>query len=144
MMSVPTSPVRVETRFGALHAHDSTVIEFPEGIPGFERCRRWMLIEADEIAPLKCLQSLDAPEPSFLTVDPALVVPGFQQHPGPAAQARLNAAPGDVLLWVAIVTLTENNRGTVNLKAPIAINTTRMRGCQIILDDAAYPVDSPL
>jgi len=142
MMQV--QPVRFETRFGSLEARNSDVVEFPEGIPGFEQCRRWVLIGSDELTPLQCLLSLDAPEPSFLTVDPSLVVPDFKRHPGPAAQAKINAEPGDGLLWVAIVTLTENKRGTVNLKAPIVINTKRMRGCQIILEDGAYPVDFPL
>jgi len=142
MMQV--QPVRFETRFGPLETRNSNVVEFPEGIPGFEHCRRWVLIGSDELTPLQCLLSLDAPEPSFLTVDPSLVVPDYTRHPGPAAQAKISAEPGDGLLWIAIVTLTENKRGTVNLKAPIVINTTRMRGCQIILDDGAYPVDFPL
>lgn len=142
MMHAPQ--VRFDTRFGPMEARNTTVIDFPDGIPGFERCRRWVLIGSDELAPLQCLLSLDAPEPSFLTVDPSIVVPDFKRHPGPAAQVKISAQPGDGLLWVAIVTLTENKRGTVNLKAPIIINTTRMRGCQVILDDAAYPVDFPL
>lgn len=143
-LNVGPVSARFETRFGPLEARDSTVIEFPEGIPGFERCRRWVLIGADELAPLGCLLSLDAPEPSFLVVDPALVVPDYQRRAATVARLKLAAAPGHALLWLSIVTLTENARGSVNLQAPIVVDTARMSGRQVILDDPAYPVDFAL
>jgi flagellar assembly factor FliW len=144
MMPAPhfgSQPLRFETRFGQLEARDPNIIEFLEGIPGFEGCRRWVLIGSDELAPLRCLLAFDAPEPSFLTVDPVVIVPEYRYRINPATQALLGAQTGDVLLWLAIVTLTENREGTANLKAPIVINTSRMRGCQTILDEPAYTVD---
>ena len=147
MMHTPLPDVRAhrfETRFGPLEAKDPHVVEFPEGIPGFEACRRWVLIGSEELAPLRCLLSLDAPEPSFLSVDPAIVIPGYLKDLDPSAQVRIDVQPGDTLLWLAIVTLNEPGRSTVNLKAPVVINTSRMLGRQVILDSTAYPVDCPL
>jgi flagellar assembly factor FliW len=143
--SLPNSaPLRFETRFGPLEARDPNVVEFPEGIPGFESCRRWILVESEELTPLRCLLAVDGPEPSFLTVDPRLVMPDYAGELGPAAQAKLGAQPGDALLWLGIVTLTDDRKATVNLKAPIVINTSRMLGCQVILDGAMHPVDAPI
>ena len=147
MMPTPrpdSPPLRFETRFGPMEAKDPNVVAFPEGIPGFESCRRWILVGSEELAPLKCLLALDGPEPSFLTVDPGIVVPGYVGDLGPAARAKVGAQPGDAFLWLGIVTLTDHRKATVNLKAPIVINTSRMLGCQVILDGTAYPVDAPV
>lgn len=118
------------------------VIEFPAGIPGFEMCRRFMLVAPPELAPLSCLRALDPPEASFLVVDPRLLDPKYDLALREFERMRLGAG-SEPLLWLAIVTVDQDG-ATVNLRAPVVINPRRMLGCQFIRDDHDYPVHFPL
>jgi flagellar assembly factor FliW len=131
-----------KTQSRVLPASDEAVIEFPAGIPGFETCRRFVLVDSDELAPLRCLNALDPPGASFLTIDPRLVEPSYDTELRDFERARISAG-SDALLWLAIVTVSSEG-ATVNLRAPIVINPGRMVGCQFIRDDGDYPVHFPL
>jgi flagellar assembly factor FliW len=140
------------TRFGPFEAERQDVIHFADGIPGFEGCRQFVLIASDQLAPLRCLQALEEPYPSFLVIDPALIDPGYDvalsardesrlsRHGGEDAGADAADAP---LLRLVMVTSTEQG-ATVNLRAPIVISTRQMIGCQVIPEESAYSVSHPL
>ncbi len=119
-------------------AGEPLIVEFPAGIPGFETCHRFVLVSSPELAPLACLQAVDPPAASFLTVDPRLLEPGYDLTLREFERARLGAGD-EPLLWLAIVTIT-NGEATANLRAPIVINPRRMTGCQFIRDEVEYPV----
>jgi flagellar assembly factor FliW len=133
----------VETSGDAQVLEEPQVIEFPAGIPGFETCRRFVLVSPAELAPLQCLQILDAPGASFLTLDPALLDRTYDLTLREFERVRLGATEADVLLWLAIVTMTAES-ASANLRAPIVINPRRMIGCQFIRDDADYPIRFPI
>jgi flagellar assembly factor FliW len=122
---------------------DAQVIDFPAGIPGFETCRRFVLVISDELKPLAYLRALDPPEASFLTVDPVLIEPAYDLTLREFERARLGATVDDKLVWLSLVTIL-NGTATANLRAPVVINPRRMIGCQFIRDDRDYAVDFPL
>lgn len=123
-------------------ARDAIVVEFPAGIPGFESCRRFVLIASPDLAPLGCLQALDPPEPSFLTIDPRRLDPDYDCTLREFERARLGAGD-EPLVWLVIVTVSGRN-ATANLRAPVVINPRRMVGCQCIRDDSDYAVQFPI
>lgn len=133
----------IETRFGAFDVDAGVVVMMPDGLPGFEGCRRFVIIAAPTLEPLTCLQSLDDPHPSFLAVDPRLVVPDYHLELPPAARHRLEARDDDRLVWLALVRL-EADTALVNLRAPVAVNSRRMIGVQVIPGESPYPVDHRL
>ena len=137
-----TSPADEPLPTGGFTDAESPVISFPGGVPGFQMCRRFVVIAPEELAPLRCLNALDSPEPSFLVIDPLLVDPSYDLTLRDFERARLGA-PGETLLWLAIVTVTPEG-ATVNLRAPVVINTARMVGCQFIRDNSDYPVSFPI
>ena len=116
------------------------VVDFPAGIPGFETCRRFLLIASADLSPLGCLKAVDSPEASFLVIDPALLYRGYDLTLGDFERARIGAIGDEALLWLAIVTITGNS-ATANLCAPIVINPRRMLGCQFIRDTQKYPLE---
>ena len=133
---------RVQTRFGEFTVPSPQVVRFPDGIPGFEMCQRFMLIAADRLTPLNCLQGLDAPFPSFLAADPANVRAGYRPLLGEADRARLGATPTDTVVWFVLLTIGLHEV-TANLKAPVAVNLATMVGRQVVLD-ADLPVSWPI
>ena len=60
----------------------------PDGLPGFEHVRRFVVLNADSTAPLQCLAAVDAPDVAFLAIDPRLVEPGYRCVLEPADLAR--------------------------------------------------------
>ena len=140
-MKVAAASVQMKTDTPACNA-SQVVIEFPAGIPGFENCRHFVLITSPDLSPLQCLQAVDVPNASFLAIDPTLIDESYDLTLREFERFRI-AAGRDPLLWLALVTVAGED-ATVNLRAPIVINPTRMLGCQFIRDDRDYPVHLPL
>jgi flagellar assembly factor FliW len=123
----------------AAEFQESLVVEFPAGIPGFEACRRFVLVASADLSPLGCLKAVDSPDASFLVIDPTLLYFGYDLTLGEFERARIAVDVDEPLLWLVIVTITESG-ATANLRAPVVINPRRMLGCQFIRDDQDYPV----
>lgn len=115
-------------------------VTFPEGIPGFEACRRFVLLSSDTFAPLQRIDAVEGPPASFLCIDPRLVVPGYQCTLGAGDARRLEVADPSRLVWLALVTVEVDGTVVANLRAPIAINPERMLGRQVLPNDSAHPI----
>ena len=68
--------LRIQTRFGEFESDPRNVLHFPVGLPGFEQCRRFVVLSSMAMAPVQCLHAVDGPPASFLVVDPRVVLPG--------------------------------------------------------------------
>src|SRR5262245_34128992 len=102
-------------------AADSGVITFAHGLPGFERCRRFVLVASPELAPFVCLKGLDDAEPSFLAIDPRRVDPSYALPLTAADCRRLEAGDAEPMLWLSLVRV-DGDAATVNLQAPVVVN----------------------
>ena len=140
-MATPAE-LEVVTRFGTFTVDEDDIVTFAHGLPGFERCRRFVLVSAPSLDPFTCLHGIDAPEPSFLTLDPRRVVPGYDIPLGDGDRHRLGASGSGraPLLWLAVVHIDDTSV-RANLKAPIVINAERMVGLQVMTADTAYAAD---
>jgi flagellar assembly factor FliW len=120
------------------------VVAFPDGLPGFEQCRRFVVLSSIETAPVQYMHSVEGPAASFLAIDPRLVLPGYRCDLSDQDRARLGLAPDTVLLWLALITLDAHEEPSVNLRAPVVINPARMIGFQVVPHDSLYPLRHPL
>ena len=126
------------------HTPDA-VVNFPEGLPGFETCRRYILVRSTACAPFTVLQGIDGEKPpAFVAIDPQLVQQGYAKALESLDLTRLDAREGDPLLWLSLVATQADGQATVNLRAPVVINPRSMRGIQLVSSDAAYALDHPL
>ena len=121
----------MSTDIGSVPA-DTAVIAFADGLPGFEQQRRFVLLSGPSFEPFTILRGLGPDAPSFATIDPRTVVPDYAPRLGPQDLARLDATPGDTLVWLAIVSLDASGEATANLRAPIVISPGSLRGVQLI------------
>jgi flagellar assembly factor FliW len=138
-------PTRLQlyTHFGAFELRTEDVVNFPTGLPGFETARRFVILSSPDVAPLQCLQAVDGPSPSFLVVDPRLVLEGYRTRLNQSDLVRLGVTEDAALVWLSIVTVADE--GTfVNLRAPVVINPERMLGFQLVPSDSLYPLRHPL
>lgn len=139
----PPAVFDVATPFGAFAAHAAGVVTFAAGVPGFERCRRFVLVTTAALEPFTCLHGLDAPNPSFLCIDPRRLVDGYAPGLSAADRRRLSADAATPLVWLAVVRLDDGG-ATANLRAPIVVNPERMLGVQVLEADGPYAADHRL
>lgn len=115
-------------------------ITFADGLPGFEACRHFVLMASPALDPFMCIRGLGEQAPSFLAIDPRLVVDDYKCEIGASDRTRLDTPDDRPLVWLAIVS-PDAEGAKVNLRAPIVINPETMRGVQLLENDPAYPLD---
>ena len=140
--------VSIETRFGCFVFTPANRFTFPQGLIGFSQLREFGLANFPDpqLADFNLLQSID---------DPALT---FIVHPlplegGPVAVAdveecfaacNLSLSHGHLLSMVTIQPTGDGIQLYINLRAPILLDVSRMRGRQFVLSNNDYPVRCPL
>jgi len=130
------------TRFGQIEVDDSRLIEFPRGLLGFTRHRRYALLQPSEDGPFFWLQSVEAPELAFVVTDPRLFVADYEL---PARCDQLEDLGGDASQMQVLVIV--NKRGstlTGNLQGPLVVHPERRVGVQMVLADRRYTTRVPL
>lgn len=130
--------MKINTRdFGEVEIDDSTIINIPGGILGFEKYTKYTLLSplGEDTFPM-WLQSVEEPQPCFVVYDPMQIYSDYVFEITDEEQAGLKISE-DVpyrVLTVAIVP-DDYKKTTINLRCPIVINTRENLAAQIILDD---------
>ena len=116
--------------FGDLEIPKNNLLEFEEGILGFEELKRFVIISEEETEPFKWLLSIDEPNIGFPIIDPWLL--DINYSPGKGFKLEEEAL-------FTIITLGKADQNmTANLKAPIVINIKNNKGKQVILPNDKY------
>ena len=127
------------TRFGPLEVASERVIHFPLGLLGFETQQRFLLIDSDEIAPMRWLQSVDEPALAFLVVEPHLFFPDYQVKLSADDRKVLDlGADEDFAVANLVVIPDDPSQMTVNLMGPLVMNADKRLGKQMVLHDSGY------
>lgn len=135
--------MEIETRdYGAVEVKDASIIQFDEGIIGFEPYHRYVLLDdGNEPSPFRCLQSVDESGLAFILLDPFSVKPDYEINIDDEAAVKLAFDGDEEVVILAIVVVPEDiKRMSFNLKAPIIINAHTHKGLQYIVDRSDYGV----
>ncbi|MEZ5931393.1 MAG: flagellar assembly protein FliW [Alphaproteobacteria bacterium] len=141
------APEIIQTRFGDLTVDPDKIITFDRGIYGFEHQRRFLLSQVPGWPGFfNLLQAVDDPGLS-------LIVLPLEAGDGPIEPSDFKQACQTLgydpvtTATIAIVTMRED-RGdqvfTVNLKAPLLIDSQRRAGRQHVFASDKYPLRHPL
>lgn len=128
---------------GAIDVESDRIIEFPNGLAGFEDCRRFSLFHPESesgTAPRYfILQSLDDAGVAFNIADPALFGFNYEISLTDAEAAALGLGdPAEAAVMVILVKEGEQLRA--NLKAPLVLNIRTRRGIQHVFSRLNYQV----
>lgn len=132
--------MKIETRrFGSIEFDDRSIITFPEGLIGFAGSKRYILLGQGESQAVAWLQSLD---------DAELALPVVSAHVFPtiypdvsiseAAVAGGLEPHADDLAVLAVLIAMPDQPPTVNLLAPIIIDTASRTGAQVFLQGSRF------
>lgn len=125
--------------------HEIPVIELVHPMPGFPDHRRFALVRLDDDGLLCALRSLEDPDLRFLVTSPQAFFPDYAPEVGDDVVADLGITDvDDVLVLLVLTAGTSLTETTANLLAPVLVNTATRRASQVILDDSALSVATPL
>ncbi|MEX2453345.1 MAG: flagellar assembly protein FliW [Rhodospirillaceae bacterium] len=134
----------IETRFGPMEFPGSQALFMPRGILGFAEHRNFGIAYLPNrfIDRLMLLQSLSSPETSFLLLPLGIDDGIIAQDDLVSACNTMNVAPDNAVVAV-IVTIRDAGgqpQVTVNLRAPILLDSETRTGWQYVLPNSKYSV----
>jgi len=133
----------VSKRLGAVDLDDSALLHFPGGLPGFEECRRFALLEHGPVAPIVFLQSLDQPDICFLAAPIAAIDPAYELAMTADDLRSLGRENTNDVICLAILARAEDGQFTANLLAPVVIDRLTRRAVQAVRVDSRYSHQHP-
>jgi flagellar assembly factor FliW len=127
------------TRFGAVEVPESELIEFSSGIIGFPAAKGYVLIPHATSTIIGWLQSTTEPSLAF----PVVSAHGFlTDYPDVSLEniARTANLGDNVEELAVLVVLSAQRRqpATVNLLAPLLVNSRTRGGAQVFLEGSRY------
>ena len=134
---------KIKTRpFGEIEIQDQQVIDFPDGILGFDDVKKFVLLDTqDDTSPLKWLQAYDVPELAFVIIRPVDFIKEYDLVVSMNDIEAIEADEPEKMLVFAIVTIPKNPAEmTANLQGPIIINPSKRLGRQAISLSDKYTV----
>ncbi|HNW29715.1 MAG TPA: flagellar assembly protein FliW [Spirochaetota bacterium] len=135
--------IKIKTRpFGEIEVREQQIIDFPDGILGFDDVRKFVLLDAhDENSPLKWLQAFDEPDLAFVIIRPVDFMREYELVVSMNDIEAVGAETAENLIVFAIVTIPTNPSDmTANLQGPIIVNPEKRLGRQAISLSDRYSV----
>lgn len=119
-------------RFGSIEIESDKLIEFPQGLPGFEAITRYTLLHPEGENPnFFILQAVDEPALAFHIADPKRFGFDYQISLTDAQVALLNLTnPADCAVAVMLTKEDASQPLRAHLNAPLIINLATRRGLQ--------------
>lgn len=137
------------SRFGPVALQGEDVIEFSEGILGFNDLRKFVLLDDPNDEIFAWLQSCEVPQIAFPVLEPELFTPSYQvsltKHDLESLGVSVLSGEKARTRSFSIITIPEDpTQMTANLKAPIVINIEKRVARQIVLQDNNLAIREPI
>ena len=129
------------TILGQVEALESDILTLDNGLPGFENEKNFILLSIEGNEVYQILQSTNSKDVGFVTANPYLFISDYSFDLDESTVEALDIESEEDIIVLTIVTVKEPfNASTVNLKAPVIINTKSKKAKQCILENADYPI----
>jgi flagellar assembly factor FliW len=134
--------MKIDTsRFGMLEVSEDVIIQMTKPVLGFERYRKYVIVETQDFEPFKWFQSVDNPDLAFVVVNPLMFFPEYSIEVNPKEIEELNVDDVAEIVTYSIVTIpSDYTRMTANLQGPILINTRTRLAKQLVLVNSRHGI----
>jgi flagellar assembly factor FliW len=139
------------SRFGEITIEEDELITFPEGIPGFEHTRQYVIVPhkayTGKRGAFRWIQSLEEPGLALPVINPWVFRPDYAPTiPGQVLRQLGITDIFEQAQVMAVVTIPANNPAgtTANLLAPILVNRETRIAKQVIIQNESYSIRTPL
>jgi len=135
--------MKIDTKFlGEMNIEENEVIQFPNGIPGFEKIKKFVILPLESESPFAILQSIEQTEVGFVIALPFVFKKDYEFDLSDEDKEELKITDSEDLITYSILTLKEPfNSSTINLQAPVIINHKQKIAKQLVLQ---YSSSNPL
>ena len=132
--------MRIETtRFGMVEAAEDEVIRFRAGLIGFPGEKEYVLIPHGSSAMIAWLQSVSTPELAFPVASAHGFVTDYPDVPLEPVVRRADVGEAmDDIAILAVLSAPRNQPATVNLLAPLIVNSRTREGAQVFLEGSRF------
>ncbi len=132
-------------RFGQVEVDEKKIITFRDGLPGLEEYKQFATLRFEDGNPILWLQCVTAPDICLPVLDSFATVPDYAFNISDADVEELEInGPEDLHVMSVIVIPDDIQQMTMNLAAPLIINTRLGIAKQIILGGGDYIVRFPI
>ncbi len=130
------------SRFGALDVQDADVIQFTDGLLGFENLKRFFIVDPADDTLILWLQSMDTPEVAFPVLEPKIFKQDYKVRlsANELRALRIESIKKDILVYCILTIPNDITQMTANLKAPIVIHSKTQLARQVVLQENEYSV----
>lgn len=129
------------TRFGELEVDKKDIIEFTEGLLGFENLKKFFIVDPGDQTLILWLQSIDDAATALPIIEPKIFQPNYMVKLLPVELNSLSLENLQNASVYTVLTIPQNvTEMSANLKAPIIINNKTKNARQIVLQDSKLEV----
>lgn len=124
---------------GELDIDESAIINFTDGVPGFEQEKQFVVLPMDDNVTFFYMQSVNNKDLCLLLANPFNFFPDYEVDIPDEELSRLGKIKDGAVAIYAILTVPEDFRQTTaNLLAPIVIDAISKKGLQFIPAKSDY------
>jgi flagellar assembly factor FliW len=133
------------SRFGLIEITPEDVIQFPEGLLGFNQLRRFVLLDDPNDEIFAWLQSCEEPGIAFPILEPELFTSAYNVNLTKHDLEVLALTKPEGLRYFSIITIPgDPTQMTANLKAPVVVNVAQRIARQCVLQDNSLAIKEPI
>lgn len=134
--------MKIETnRFGTITISEDEIVQFEEGLLGFEAYHKYVVLNTEDGSPFRWLQSVDDGNLAFVIIEPLSFMLEYDLEIPDEDQAALSLERAEDVVIYAIVSIPDNPQDmTANLQGPVVINAKDKKGRQIISTNSRHSV----
>jgi flagellar assembly factor FliW len=130
---------------GQTEFDEELILTIPEGLPGFERYTRFVILTVERFLPFQWLQSVEDANLSFPVIRPHFFCPDYHPRLSRKVLEALRLDRQEDAEFYAIITIGATPQEvTANLKAPVVVNPKARLAKQYILEGSYYSLRHPV
>lgn len=133
------------SRFGKVRIEQEDVINFPEGILGFNSLHKFVLLDDPNDEIFAWLQSCENPHIAFPVLEPELFAENYKVSlsKGDLEALKVSTLAGTRAFCIITVP-ADPTQMTANIKAPVVINVKEKLARQCVLADNSLAIREPI
>lgn len=129
------------SRFGELQVNKEDILDFPDGLLGFENLKNFFIVDPGDSTLILWLQSTEKESVAFPIIEPKIFNPEYIAKLVPTDLQSIELESTSHAKIYTILTIpTDISKMSANLKAPIVINNAKKLARQIVLQNSKLNV----
>jgi flagellar assembly factor FliW len=137
--------MKMENQFiGKVEIKEEEIIYFPNGIIGFEKFKRFIVVQDKKFSPFYWLLTIEDQDFGIPLINPYSMMKDFNQEFPAELTEELKDSNSQYEVFCVVNLKGTEGLPTVNLKGPILIDYANKIGKQVILNAELLPISYPL